>query len=261
MCWKFEPKGVYLIKSVYRSLRVIISDMGVAASQLWSKLWKCRIPSKVINFGWRLIWQVLYCLDTLRRQHVEDVSSSCPMCHDGEKTLISLFLQCSFVRSVCIVTTIVWQFPRATNLLEWFVNVCQVADKNTAEEIIMVLWSIWMARNKAVWNHKFMLLSSILHLVKKVYHDWLVQQRSLVAGHEQQGFSCIWSRLPSSWLNINVDASPNQTQCYVGADAVCHDEFGPFVVAKTWHIPRRVTPQWTEIMAFYEMLSWVKLRN
>ena len=53
--WRFEKKGVYLVKSAYRvCVDVLINRDEWKVDGDWNKLWSLPIPPKVKHFMWRL---------------------------------------------------------------------------------------------------------------------------------------------------------------------------------------------------------------
>lgn len=51
--WKLDRKGRYTVKSGYSELHNAITP--ISNGQFWWKIWKLKIPPKVLNFVWRAI--------------------------------------------------------------------------------------------------------------------------------------------------------------------------------------------------------------
>lgn len=49
--WKFEKSGRFFVRSCYRALQGV---QQWVQKVFWQKIWKLELPSKVINFAWRV---------------------------------------------------------------------------------------------------------------------------------------------------------------------------------------------------------------
>lgn len=54
--WKMEKNGDFSVKSCYRKL---CGERDYGARAFWGKLWKLKLPGKVINFLWRTCLNIL----------------------------------------------------------------------------------------------------------------------------------------------------------------------------------------------------------
>lgn len=97
--WIEGGKGVYSVKSAYRSLCQDYSNapsLGVAFN--WLKLWSLSVPPKAKNFIWRAMQNCLPSLDNLRRRFVE-VYPLCPVCQEALENTEHIMFACSFAQN------------------------------------------------------------------------------------------------------------------------------------------------------------------
>nr|KYP33718.1 hypothetical protein KK1_045404 [Cajanus cajan] len=136
---------------------------------LWSKL----IPSKVSSFGWRVILDRIPTKQNLiKRKVLPSNVASCVWCGLCEETSSHLF----------------FEFPN-----------CNIVNRVRWSSIWLVtLWSIWLARNEAVFSQKFMDPEEVVDLIKLRSWNWLRAKDSAF----QYPFA-LWSNNPFSCLNFS----------------------------------------------------------
>ena len=88
--WNADLKGIYTVKSGYRSLQGTVTD---DRTMLWKKLWKLNIPPKIKNFMWRTLTGVLPTVDSLRTRMVK-IETTCPVCYQERESAHHLLLRC-----------------------------------------------------------------------------------------------------------------------------------------------------------------------
>lgn len=118
-------------------------------SSLWSKFWKIKVSSKVAHVGWRAITGILPTMSQLYTSHVP-IQTLCQVCKVGEETILHALVTCSFASSC-------WQkalgsnsFMNMSTFKDWFEFMLSAYDKVKWEEIVMICWPVWNARNEPV---------------------------------------------------------------------------------------------------------------
>jgi hypothetical protein len=63
--WHFEKMGVFTVRSAYKVLATVKKSredwldqrpaVSTSEEKLWTKLWKCKVPSKIHIFLWSLV--------------------------------------------------------------------------------------------------------------------------------------------------------------------------------------------------------------
>ncbi|XP_043817796.1 uncharacterized protein LOC110626663 [Manihot esculenta] len=108
-CWKFASKGHYSVKSAYRFL--VAGFRYREGSEIWSRIWKTKVPPKVLNFCWRAL------------------------------------VNCPFARSCWLSSPLGWPAFSAASLREWFSLAFLTASAENASLILMICWALWHNRN------------------------------------------------------------------------------------------------------------------
>ncbi|CAI9785558.1 unnamed protein product [Fraxinus pennsylvanica] len=100
MYWIHDKKGVYSIRSGYKSLMAdsFIHSYSTIES-FWTKLWRFKIPAKVRNLIWRASLNVLPTVDQLRARKVE-VDNHCPVCSIHDESVLHAFVSCEFAQKL-----------------------------------------------------------------------------------------------------------------------------------------------------------------
>lgn len=74
--WLFDDKGEFTVRSCYRRLRV---EAACLDGIFWRKLWRLKLPGKVLNLLWRACQGCLPTVTALARKNVS-VHTMCPWC-------------------------------------------------------------------------------------------------------------------------------------------------------------------------------------
>lgn len=95
--WMKNKKGLFLVKLAYRvAMQVqrgegwIENSRGYVGKQVWTALWKLRIPNKIKVFGWRACHEILSTRMNLARQRVVG-DNVCLNCTRFPKTIYMLY--------------------------------------------------------------------------------------------------------------------------------------------------------------------------
>lgn len=67
-----------------------------------------------------------------------------------------------------------------------------------------------------------------------------------------------WTKPPSGWIEINVDAASSLQTGILGMGCVVRDEYGSFYRAQSKRMVRRLQPKEAESLSLKEALSWIK---
>lgn len=84
------------MKSCYRMLQ---GECNSDYTVLWRKVWEMKLPSKVLNFLWRLCRGCLPTNAALREKLV-DLDVRCPWCYKEPETDVHVFFLCDFAKTV-----------------------------------------------------------------------------------------------------------------------------------------------------------------
>jgi hypothetical protein len=150
------PDGMYSAKSAYNGL-----FMGSVSFGHYTRVWKTWAPPKCRFFIWLAAHNRCWTADRLANKGLNH-PEKCLLCDQAEETLDHLLVTCSFLR-------VFWyQFfrkfglhslapqPTITSFLNWWEEVLEVVSgvtrKGLNSLIILGAWTIWIHRNKCVFD-------------------------------------------------------------------------------------------------------------
>ena len=100
--WKWEKKGLFLVKSGYKELSrdiYMVHRGGHHQSATWRLIWSVPVPPKVKCF----LWRACTCAGTLpTKQNLisrkADVSEVCPVCCGGSESVFHILISYTFAK-------------------------------------------------------------------------------------------------------------------------------------------------------------------
>ena len=120
-------------------------------------IWNSKVPRKIAFFIWlTLIGKLPLDADFKRRGW--NLASRCYLCKKEEENISHLFLECE-------ITSEAWKRMFIKRLWTWhtltwdhFLQQWPKIDHSTFNQMVIMTWSIWIARNEALfrsrnWNH------------------------------------------------------------------------------------------------------------
>jgi hypothetical protein len=123
----------------------------------WTMLWKVQVPSKLRVFLWRLARQSLPSADVLHHRHMAP-QSSCFICGEQDSWKHSL-LECNMARCVwALAPEDITEFianvqePHARG---WLAAVFRALPHEELTRVVVTLWAVWHARQKASYENIF----------------------------------------------------------------------------------------------------------
>jgi len=136
----------------------------------WLHLWKIKSPPKWKAFMWRALSNTLPTTMNLNLKRV-DVSPTCPMCGvENENTMHALF-NCDFSKLVWHESSL--HIPSiGTDLLDWFVGALTVLSAGDLLLAVAVMYHLWKARNKAVWEYHLPRPGSVWRMARSAVDAW-----------------------------------------------------------------------------------------
>lgn len=138
----------------------------------------------------------------------------CLVCERDVKHLLHVFFDCSFA-SLC------WQKvdndPDVQNVESapsWLLDRLCVENEDNITKISQVLWGIWFARNKLVWEKVKLSPSVVMDISSKnikVWQEAIERKRERCVGAQSRGAQhqegIKWEAPLPGWSKVNVDAS------------------------------------------------------
>ncbi|CAL0333597.1 unnamed protein product [Lupinus luteus] len=175
--WKNEKDGVYSVRNAYH---LLLNEVANIDSSFYKRLWRCNVPSEIKCLVWKMSLDGVPTLSNLKRRGVvrSPSSSNCQLRGLEEESVDHLFFHCSFSYGV-------WQ-----GIYSWFgmssVLHSDVKSNFYGHEALLrlgknrrrqwmciwfvTLWSIWLNRNKVIFEKKSSSLEEIMFSIQ--LHSW-----------------------------------------------------------------------------------------
>ena len=188
LSWLSTTSGEYSTKTGY-AVALSNRDMELELSQVdasyeWRKnVWNLKISPKVKLFVWKAIHGAILAGEALRARQI-NVEGKCKRCNLPE-TIDHLFFHCSFAKQVWTSAPV---FPR----IEYSESIALrsiwnnlISKKNLPPTGIFegplapwILWQIWIARNKLVFNDRIFTAEETLSKAVACAREWATSQIS-----------------------------------------------------------------------------------
>ncbi|KAL8511863.1 hypothetical protein ACS0TY_018337 [Phlomoides rotata] len=250
--WCNSVSGRLTSRMAYDLLRSAHPRVG------WSSwIWGGFIPPCRSTLIWRAIWGKIPTADWLRHFGVLG-PTVCFLCHNASETLDHIFVHCSFTRTLlCKVANL---FGLTLYYDIGFLDVfIQATSSHFGKQLgclwqcafITSLWSVWHARNKAVFEEvqpstqrsfAFVLASikemgqlDLGHMVSSV-NELIILSRLGLSGRPAPPRSTTvirWKPPHRGWIKMNMDGSVPSSPGSLFAGAIFRNSRGFFVAAFT----------------------------
>ena len=194
--WSHDSKGIFTVRSAYRMLvttkiwrEAWLEGRGDSSSnarerEAWGRLWQLKVPSKIRVFLWRLARHSIPTTDVLHRRNMA-AQSACPLCGCQDSWRHALFM--------CPMSSSVWALApedlvhhlvdrMEEHPKDWLFAMNGVLNRDMFAHVIVIMWAIWRARRKAIYEDIFQSPHSIHGFITSFLEDL----RYINAGEPQQ---------------------------------------------------------------------------
>jgi hypothetical protein len=185
-CWKWSPSddGNFSVNSAYKFLAKELNNDLVLNGELevvFDHLWESPAPSKVIAFSWQLLYDRIPTRHNLQTRGigVSDHPWECLGCVGKVENSNHLFLHCPCAMKIwCDIFS--WLrvhlvIPPSLSILFEMVR-GSTGNLKMRKGLVMIwhatLWSIWKARNKAIFSGGKFLPQEIVEEIKVLSWKW-----------------------------------------------------------------------------------------
>lgn len=169
--WRDDARGIYSVRSVYRSLKAAGSTQSsIPMFTDWNKLWSLDIPPRTRHLLWRCMHNILATRAALTSRRVE-VKLSCPLCDQETETSTHIMLHC--VHLDALWGRFQGNLPRREGLeLQDWLQMVFTLEKDLVQRVAFFMAGIWYARNNVVWNGSAWVTEVVFNLVMVQINHW-----------------------------------------------------------------------------------------
>ncbi|XP_050241346.1 uncharacterized protein LOC126690274 [Quercus robur] len=224
LIWKRSNSGDYKVKKAYQ---LLLKEQYPTSTQnhryfgieneVWERIWKVKLPLKILNFIWKLLHGSLQDLEVLVNRGI--TVSSVFYAMRRRNLLIIFFLKCQFARAVWYGSNLKIRTSDSFNLsINQWVKFCvrqndprESTRLGILQSFFTTLWSIWNHRNQVLHQGKdpnpmevLLTSQSLLCRYQEVFNNSQSQRSSCRQQTQQQFTNQDWR------LVIKVAASINR---------------------------------------------------
>ncbi|XP_074347005.1 uncharacterized protein LOC141685825 [Apium graveolens] len=255
--WALEDKGVFSVKSYYRSIR---GEQTNVEGGFWKQLWGLKLPGKIINLVWRACRNVLPVASELIKKYV-NIDLLCPQCHLRPETPVHVLFMCSFAKELWCKVGLqdVIQVDESATILQILGQAFRKCSREKQVMLSLLCWSIWYRRNVCVWDKKFLSMFGVQSMAMQLLQDWRRSQEELGTrmqrgSNENVTHLC---RPPEGWVKVNVDAACRDQLGFIGMGCVARDHMGRFMRARCATMRGGMPPREAEAWSLRAALLWM----
>ncbi|OMO62153.1 reverse transcriptase [Corchorus capsularis] len=266
LIWSHSKNGYYTVRIEYHVARMILgrsSPVMVLREVKWRLLWGALVLPKVKYFMWRLVTGILPTKKTLQQKGIE-ISSTCEMCGAMEDSLFHIFFSCPFSQRVWD-TVCPWLRNYLNNWerrdKSWECLLIKAQNLGTIEIVCVVLWLLWMNRNKVIHERICALPSVLVIKATRLVHEMEQSQCRRENNGVLQRMVHVWSPPARNCFKVNADAVFHASRNEAGLGVVIRDSRGVVFLCATARIDHVRDVLFAEIYALQFGLLVAKSYN
>ncbi|KAM6576038.1 hypothetical protein CsatB_027875 [Cannabis sativa] len=153
----------------------------------------------------------------------------------------------------------------ATTFLDWFKEFLMRGRSSMLDELLMVGWSIWKARNELLWKDRATAAAEVIKLARISLFSWTSTQQNrlepLLFDSNTLGISDFYIKPTAGMIKINVDGAIFEDITQFGTGLIARDCQGKIIEAFSTLHTGVCQPAMAEVMSVKEALSWLKRKN
>ncbi|WOH01628.1 hypothetical protein DCAR_0521012 [Daucus carota subsp. sativus] len=252
----------YTVKSgYYQWCQSQPANDGVQQSKGWNKIWNLEVPHKIKVFLWRFCRNTLPIRILLRGRGVP-APIVCSMCTGEVEHLRHLFFECGFAKECWQqkgFDSNVWDIESSH---EWLLHTLANGPDEILVKMVSVLWGVWFARNKRIFENRFMSPATVMAWSAKQILEWQIANKKVSfsphLSNRQQGDGRKWQVPEQGCLKINVDASVVDGQNSFGIGMVLRNHQGHYITGKKMRFAGSFSVMEAEMTGITEALTWAQ---
>lgn len=94
------------------------------------------------------------------------------MCSIDVEHHLHIFFDCSFAKECWQKARLHYAMQEVESASEWLLEKMATGTIEEKENVVMILWGIWFARNQKVWEDKIVNSSTVVEISMKEKQDW-----------------------------------------------------------------------------------------
>ena len=163
LIWPYSITDEYQVKKAYDIITHTESSLNPttpANPNLWKRLWKIKLPLKILTFTWKLLHHAILVRSELNNRGIK-CDRTCILCNNANETQDHLFLHCDLakaiwfgadinIRPITDTGTLVEQWLQALILMPNAAS-CHTTHLHMT---LTLLWCIWFHRNQVNFDGK-----------------------------------------------------------------------------------------------------------
>lgn len=261
LAWVHSNDGQYSVRSGYHYWHSLHAtpEEGQSASG-WGKIWRLCIPHKMKVLLWRICRNTVPVRHRLRGKGVR-VPITCMMCSRDIEHLLHLFCDCEFTRACWQHMGLIYDTRQVESAPEWLLETLSSDSNENLIKVATVVWGVWWARNKRVWEGKIMTPKLAMEWSSKQVFDWSEAQKKKVqkTSHRQEErrqHDLNWTAPVEGLWKLNVDASVFEGSGSFSIGMAIRDHRGNFLQGRTMRFAGEVNVVEAELVRILEALKW-----
>lgn len=239
LAWVPTKDGKFSVKSGYHFWQSTNNNAAthVLQSNGWQRLWNLNLPHKLKIFLWRFCRNTIPVRELLMGKGV-NVPGICPMCITESESMVHVFFQCNFAMQCWQENRMNWDMHLVESAAYWLLHKLETENQCTLIKVATVLWGIWLARNKVVWEKKYITPTLAMEWSSRHISEWKMAVQRFCKPSEgtnvRRGVSKVnrWKPPEEGQVKLNVDASVIEGADSFSIGMVIRDHCGVFLGVK-----------------------------
>ncbi|XP_062005888.1 uncharacterized protein LOC133723072 [Rosa rugosa] len=269
LVWHFTKNGNFTVKTGYWVARALQekkngSIAGCSTSrvpEVWKKVWKLHVPSKINLLLWRAFHNFLPCGQNLQQRRIT-MDGTCWQCGAACESTLHVFWECPAARNVWKLTFLsevckTWKEP---SVMDLFSHVSSIAVGNDLALFGFIIWWLWRNRNLQRHGEKTMHSEGLVQAAT----EWQLQFCSAIAQtpptrlHEGSTYQEVvnWNTPARGFLKMNFDGATDVKNGVSGIGAVFRDHEGTLKGAVAAPLVGNISPRAVESLALLHGLRY-----
>lgn len=182
------------------------------------------------------------------------------MCVGDVEHMNHLFIDCKYAKECWHEVGLNFDMREEEYAHAWLLNMMTSAPNDILIKISTVIWGIWFARNKLIFERKNMSPSFVISWSKKQVEEWqIANKRNLnvqITGENKTMSDHNWKPPEVDQLKINVDASVVAGQDSFAVGMVLRNHQGQYIAGKTMRFAGAVPVLEAELTGIWEAILW-----